>query len=131
MPMSLRNLFKRFDAVRASPRNSGPTTSWVGDIVEVGDTTSKFPVLALLLATVRPSYERHSQPLGPLCSSGGAVPYLAAPVRTIDYLRMAKMIPSDRREFHGSKGEERAFLALRSLPEDVTNHPFIQMASSR
>ena len=33
---------------------------------------------------------------------------------------MAKMIPSDRREFHSSKGEERAFLALRSLPEDIT-----------
>lgn len=30
------------------------------------------------------------------------------------------MIPSNRREFHGSKGEERAFLALRSLPEDFT-----------
>jgi hypothetical protein len=33
---------------------------------------------------------------------------------------MAKMIPSDRREFHGSKGEERAFSALRSLPDTIT-----------
>ncbi len=33
---------------------------------------------------------------------------------------MAKMIPSDRREFHNSKGEERVFYALRALPEDVT-----------
>lgn len=30
------------------------------------------------------------------------------------------MYPADRREFHDSKGEEKAFYALRSLPERVT-----------
>lgn len=33
---------------------------------------------------------------------------------------MAKMIPANRREFHGSKGEEKAFYALRALPDSVT-----------
>lgn len=33
---------------------------------------------------------------------------------------MARMIPATVRDFHGSEGEERAFYALRGLPEEVT-----------
>lgn len=32
---------------------------------------------------------------------------------------MARMIPAFPKDFHGSKGEERVFRALRSLPDDV------------
>lgn len=33
---------------------------------------------------------------------------------------MARMIPETPKDFHGSKGEERVFRALRMLPDDVT-----------
>src|SRR5687768_12578097 len=33
---------------------------------------------------------------------------------------MARMIPEIPKDFHGSKGEERVFRALRSLNDDVT-----------
>lgn len=33
---------------------------------------------------------------------------------------MARMIPASPKDFHGSKGEERVFRALRSLPDDIT-----------
>lgn len=33
---------------------------------------------------------------------------------------MARMIPSNARDFHGSLGEERVFCALRTLPDEVT-----------
>lgn len=33
---------------------------------------------------------------------------------------MARMIPSTPRDFHGSRGEERVFYALRGLPDEVT-----------
>jgi hypothetical protein len=32
---------------------------------------------------------------------------------------MARMIPAIPKDFHGSKGEERVFRALRSLPDEI------------
>src|ERR1700694_2306546 len=37
-----------------------------------------------------------------------------------DHALMAMMIPSSVKNFHGSKGEENVFLALRALPDEVT-----------
>jgi hypothetical protein len=33
---------------------------------------------------------------------------------------MARMIPACPKDFHGSKGEERVFRALRALSDDIT-----------